>query len=149
MTDPTFYHPLTEKVVGYLDVPADAEKLDDIIREHLTPPVIEAGSGVRFPDMPDVLVSVAGNFITSGNQMQMAIIGTEPILVVQPEYDAEENEVTLITTAVDLPPAGLVQVLEALLDGTREIVRIQSGERDAEEEQKNLDALPRGLNSTY
>ena len=131
MTD---LHPLTEKILGYVDTEdphVDIEsELDEIVREHLTPPPVVAGSGVRFPDMPDTLVTIAGNFIESGNQMQMAIIGTEPILVVQPEYDADENEVTLITTAVDLPPAGLIHVLEAMLDGVREIVRIQSGERE-------------------
>lgn len=132
MTD---YHPLTEKILERVNgfAPSIVEAIDQIIREHLTPPVVTAESGVRFPDLPDTLVSVAGNFITSGSQMQMVLVGSEPVLVVQPEFDADENEVTLITTAVDLPPAGLVQVLEALLDGTREIVRIQA-EQAAEDD---------------
>lgn len=124
----TEYHPLTEQILEQVDTKhdfIDTDAIDALVRRAVNPPVVEGVSGVRFPDLPDTLVTIAGNFITSGNQMQMAIIGTEPILVVQPEYDADENEVTLITTAVDLPPAGLIHVLEAMLDGTREIVRIQ------------------------
>ena len=134
MTD---FHPLTEQIIEIANVddfhpdPAfEGGRIDKLVRAYLTPPPVVAESGVRFPDLPNTLVSVAGNFITSGNQMQMIIVGTEPILVVQPEYDADENEVTLITTTVDLNPAGLVHVLEALLDGTREIVRIQEGQDD-------------------
>lgn len=125
MTD---LHPLTEKILTCIDLPLDVDiegEIDALVREALTPPSVVAESGVRFPDMPDTLVTIAGNFIASGNQMQMVLVGTEPVLVIQPEYDAEANEVTLITTTVDLPPTGLIHVLEALLDGTREIVRIQ------------------------
>jgi len=130
MTD---LHPLTETLLSHVDndgLSITTEEFDTLVREALTPPPVVAGSGVRFPDMPSTLVNVAGNFMQSGNQMHMAIIGTEPILLVQPEYDADLNEVTLITTAVDLPPAGLVHVLEALLDGTREIVRIQEQQHE-------------------
>lgn len=130
MTD---LHPLTENLLKHVDndgLSIHTDDFDTIVREYLTPPTLNAESGVRFPDMPDVLVNVAGNFIQSGNQMQMLLIGTEPVLAVQPEYDAEANEVTLITTAVDLPPAGLVHVLEVLLDGVREIVRIQEQQAD-------------------
>ncbi len=141
MTD---YHPLTEAILAHIDndgLDCHSDVIDGLVRERVDPKPFVAESGVRFPDLPDTLVSVAGNFIMSGNQMQMAIIGTEPILVVQPEYDADENEVTLITTAVDLPPAGLIHVLEALLDGTREIVRIQT-EQARDDENFALAQLP-------
>lgn len=129
MTD---LHPLTESIIERvppvvdLGDEEDMAELDTLIRDYLTPPTVVAESGVRFPESPDTPVEIAGNFITSGTQMQMVLVGTEPVLVVQPEYDAEEGRVTLITTAVDLPPAGLVQVLEALLDGARTIVEIQA-----------------------
>lgn len=119
MTD---LHPLTERLLEHVN---DDGLVDAIVRDYLTPDPVVAESGVRFPDMPDTPVEVAGNFIQSGYQMQMALIGVEPVLLVQPEYDAEEGRVTLITTAVDLPPAGLIHVLESLLDGARTIVRIQ------------------------
>ncbi len=146
MTD---YHPLTERIAALVDHDGwtvHTDEVDALIRDYVTPPVQTAESGVKFPDMPDTLVTVAGNFIQSGYQMQMAIIGTEPILVVQPEYDADENEVTLITTAVDLPPAGLVHVLEALLDGTREIVRIQEAQAA---EQAEADGALRAANDEF
>lgn len=123
------YHPLTETILEHVDTKhdfIDTEAIDEAIREYVAPPTVTAESGVRFPEHPDIPVEVAGNFITSGNQMQMVLVGTEPVLVVQPEYDAEEHKVTLITTAVDLPPEGLVNVLEALLDGARTIVEVQA-----------------------
>jgi len=127
------YHPLTQKILevadtdDFFDHPDfEGGQIDAIVREYVTPPVLTAESGVRFPDHPDTPIEMAGNFITSGNQMQMVLVGTEPVLVVQPEYDAETRRITLITTAVDLPPAGLVQVLEALLDSARTIVEIQA-----------------------
>lgn len=121
-------HPLTDSILEHVDSKndfVDIDAIDAAIREYVTPPTLTAESGVRFPDMPETPVEVAGNFITSGTQMQMVLVGTEPVLVVQPEYDAEEDRVTLITTAVDLPPGGLVHVLESLLDGARTIVEIQ------------------------
>lgn len=134
----TELHPLTQTVVKELegrtydrhahddDVWQELlDSLDEHVRDYVEPPALVAESGVRFPDLPDIPVEVAGNFITSGTQMQMVLVGSEPVLVVQPEFDAEEGRVTLITTAVDLPPAGLVHVLEALLDGARTIVQIQ------------------------
>lgn len=120
-------HPLTEKLLEHVDndgLSILTSEFDEIVREGLAPSVT-VGSGVRFPDTPETPVEVAGNFVTSGNQMQTLMVGTEPVLVVQPEYDADEGVVTLITTTVDLPPRGLVQVLEALLDGARTIVEIQ------------------------
>ena len=127
-------HPLTEKLLDHIDndgLDITSQDFDAIVREGLAPSVT-VGSGVRFPETPDIPVEIAGNFVTSGNQMQMLMVGTEPVLVVQPEYDAEEGVVTLITTTVDLPPAGLVQVLEALLDGARTIVGIQRGDEPTE-----------------
>lgn len=150
MTD---LHPLTDTIVSALadgddeylaEVAGEASEnladvIDPIVREYVTPPAQVAESGVRFPDMPETPVEVAGNFIQSGNQMQMVLVGTEPVLVVQPEYDAAEDRVTLITTAVDLPPAGLVHVLEALLDGARTIVAVQEQQaREMEEADRAL-----------
>jgi len=114
--------------------------LDDLVRARTESKPVVTESGVRFPDMPDTKVSMAAQFIESGNQMTMAIIGTEPVLLIQPEFDAETNEVTLITTAVDLLPEGLVLVLEALLDGTREIVNIQGQQRAEIARQRAVDA---------
>lgn len=121
-------HPLTDAILEHVDTKndyVDIDAIDASIRAYVTPPTLVAESGVRFPDLPDTPVEVAGNFITSGTQMQMVLVGTEPVLVVQPEYDAEAKRVTLITTAVDLPPGGLVHVLESLLDGARTIVEVQ------------------------
>jgi hypothetical protein len=83
-------------------------------------------SGVRFPENPDTQVEVAATFIESGNQMQMAIIGTEPVLLIQPEYNADEDKVTFLLTAVDLDPAGLVQVAEVLLDAANTMAAQQA-----------------------
>ena len=133
MTNRDDFHPLTRSVLDVALVDDEAA-LDEMVRDYVTPPVLVTESGVRFPDLPDTRVEVAGNFIESGHQMQMALIGSEPVLLVQPEFDAETNAVTLITTAVDLPPAGLIHVLEALLDGARTIVRVQeqqAAEQDA------------------
>lgn len=141
MTD---LHPLTQTIIDLIDgeEPANStEAIDEAVRDYVTPPTLSAESGVRFPDMPETPVEVAGNFITSGTQMQMVLVGTEPVLVVQPEYDAEEGRVTLITTAVDLPPAGLVHVLESLLDGARTIVEVQEQQaREIAEADRSLRA---------
>jgi len=116
------YHPLTERVAALVDHDGwtvHTDDVDTLIRDYVDPKPVVVESGVRFPANPDVRTEVAATFIQSGNQMQMAIIGTEPVLLVQPEYDADENAVTLITTAVDLDPAGLVQTLEVMLDAAR------------------------------
>lgn len=125
MTD---QHPLTQNILSMIGNQGEVTEaeIDEAIRSYLTPPTLVVESGVRFPDTPDIPIEVAGNFITSGNQMQLALIGTEPVLLVQPEYDAEEGKVTLITTAVDLDAVGLVHVLEALLDSARTIVEVQA-----------------------
>ena len=124
MTNRDDFHPLTRDILD-LALVDDEEKVDALVRDFVTPPTLVAESGVRFPETPNTPVEVAGNFIQSGHQMQMALIGTEPVLLVQPEYDAETKSITLITTAVDLPPRGLVLVLEALLDGARTIAEVQ------------------------
>jgi hypothetical protein len=154
-------HPLTESLVAELrrrtyGDPSRVESgpdwdelvtsLDDLVRERMDPKPVTAESGVRFPDMPSTKVSMAAQFIESGNQMSMAIIGTEPVLLIQPEFDADTNEVTLITTAVDLPPEGLALVLEALLDGTREIINIQAQQRA---EMAQADADLRAANAAF
>lgn len=142
-------HPLTDAVLEHVDSKndfVDIDAIDASIRAYVTPPTLVAESGVRFPDLPETPVEVAGNFITSGTQMQMVLVGTEPVLVVQPEYDAEEKRVTLITTAVDLPPGGLVRVLEALLDGARTIVEVQ--EQQAEE-MAGADAALRAVSDEF
>lgn len=153
-------HPLTESLVDELrrrnydpsrieSGPAWDElvtSLDELVRERMDPKPVVTESGVRFPEIPDTKVSMAAQFIESGNQMSMAIIGTEPVLLIQPEFDADANEVTLITTAVDLPPEGLIHVLEALLDGTREIVSIQAQQRA---EMAAADAALREANAAF
>lgn len=133
----TEYHPLTKAVLEIVEADGsvvDADKVDALIRDYVTPPTLVVESGVRFPDLPDTPVEVAGNFIQSGHQMQMALIGSEPVLLVQPEYDAEEGQVTLITTAVDLPPAGLLHVLDVLTDGVKTIVEAQAQQEAAQAE---------------
>lgn len=145
MTD---HHPLTTTILGLIgnQGAVTEDQIDEAIREYTTPPTLVAESGVRFPESPDTPVEVAGNFIQSGYQMQMALIGTEPVLLVQPEYDAEEGKVTLITTSVDLPPAGLVLVLEALLDGARTIVEVQAQQAA---EMAEADAALRAANDEF
>jgi hypothetical protein len=148
------HHPLTDSIVEELRrrtydpsrIDSGEEwdelvnSLDGLVRSRTEAKPVSVESGVRFPDMPNTKVAMAAQFIESGNQMSMAIIGTEPVLLIQPEFDAETNEVTLITTAVDLAPEGLVHVLEALLDGTREIVAIQAQQRAEIAKQNAIDA---------
>lgn len=131
----TDLHPLTTEIIEShpngqfglddLDKADWIAALDEIVRARLDPKVEVIESGVRFTGLEDFETQVAATFIESGNQMQMAIIGTEPVLLVQPNFDADENVVTMILTAVDLPPKGLIEVLELLLDGARTIVRQQ------------------------
>lgn len=145
----TELHPLTQAILEHVDTKndmLDTEAIDALITDYVTPPVLVTESGVRFPDLPDTPVEVAGNFIQSGHQMQMALIGSEPVLLVQPEYDAEEGRVTLITTAVDLPPAGLLHVLDVLADGVKTIVQIQAQQ---EAEQAEADAALRDAQEAF
>lgn len=138
---PNEYHPLTDAILEHIDndgLGVHTDEIDALVRDYVTPPTVTAESSVRFPDLPETPIEVAGNFIQSGTQMQMVLVGTEPVLVVQPEFDVEENQVTLITTAVDLPPGGLVLVLEALLDGAREIAE-QASELEAEMREADAD----------
>ena len=84
-------------------------------------------SGVSFTQHAGTKVQVEATFLESGNQMQMAIIGTEPVILVQPNFDADDNEVTFILTSVDLGPEGLVEVLEILLDAARTMAGSEGG----------------------
>lgn len=123
----TELHPLTEDILERIVFDsADTEELDQIVRARLDKEPVVVESGVRFVGLEDTTVEVAGTFIESGNQLQMALIGSEPVLLVQPNYDADENHITLILTAVDLPPEGLVQTLEVLLDGAKTVVAMQA-----------------------
>lgn len=87
-------------------------------------------SGVSFtgPEGEDIPISVAATFLqVSDGQLGHVFIGNEPILVIQPEYDADTREVTLNLTGVEINPPGLVEILEALLDAAKTMV-----ERDIE-----------------
>lgn len=90
-----------------------------------TPETAIVESGVAFPDESTAEVSVVATFIESGNQLQQIFLGLEPVLLIQPEYDADENEVKFIVTAVDLDPRGLVDVLDVIRDAAEEMVRQQ------------------------
>jgi hypothetical protein len=96
------------------------------IETETTPVVVE--SGVRFPSAAPggVETVVSATFLESGNQLQQVFIGLQPVLVIQPEYDAEKNVVDLVTIAVDLDPAGLVETLEVLLDAAKTMAAQQA-----------------------
>lgn len=85
-------------------------------------------SGVRFPSAAPggVETQVSATFLESGNQLQQVFIGLQPVLVIQPEYDADTNTVDLVTIAVDLDPAGLVETLEVLLDAAKTMATQQA-----------------------
>lgn len=89
-------------------------------------------SGVAFPEHEDTEISVQATFLESGNQLQHLFIGLEPVILVQPEFDAEANEVTFIVTAVDLDPKGFLEILNLLKDSAEEMVR-RDAERQAEQ----------------
>lgn len=95
-----------------------------------TPVVVE--SGAAFPDDTDAEVFVEATFLESGNQLQQVFVGLEPVLLVQPEYDADAHEVKFLVTAVDLNPAGLVEVLELLLDSAKTMVEQENADEDFE-----------------
>lgn len=133
MTD---LHPLTQKLADDLfskvglqgwEIPEPYELADSIVRDHLTPTLrAEVESGVLFPnavpgETPSVAVEATFMTVRDG-QLQMALIGPEPVLLVQPNYEAETNEVTFITTAVELNPQGLIDVLHTLLDAAEAMV---------------------------
>lgn len=107
--------------------------------EEVTDQAQRVESGVAFPGETDADIFVQASFIESGNQLQMALIGTEPVILIQPEYDAEANEVTFVVTAVDLDPPGLVEVLEVLLDTARTMAE-QQAEQIAEADAIELEA---------
>lgn len=85
-------------------------------------------SGVQFPNAAPggVQTQVSATFLESGSQLQQVFIGLQPVLVVQPEYDADTNTVDLVTIAVDLDPAGLVETLEVLLDAAKTMAAQQA-----------------------
>lgn len=119
------YHPLTDKLASGLDeIHSDLDWIDEVVREHLAPPTysVPLDSGVHFPELEDTKVEVETTFVESGSQVQMLLLGTEPVLVVQPEFNADERKVTFVVTAVDLNAEGMVPVLAALSDATEEIV---------------------------
>ena len=87
-------------------------------------------SGSTFDALEDdVDVFVEATFIESGSQLQMALIGSEPVLLIQPEYDEDERALKFVLTAVDLDPEGLVEVLELILDTARTMAEGQSNDR--------------------
>lgn len=92
------------------------------------PETMKVESGVRFPHAAPggVTTEVSATFLESGNQLQQVFIGLQPVLVVQPEYDADTNTVDLVTIACDLDPAGLVETLEVLLDAARTMAAQQA-----------------------
>lgn len=95
-------------------------------------------SGVAFPDATTADISVQGTFLESGNQLQQLFIGLEPVILIQPEFDAEENEVKFLVTAVDLDPAGLIEVLDVLRDAAEEMVRQQEEETSVADHEHEL-----------
>lgn len=98
-------------------------------------------SGVAFAHETSADVSVEATFIDSGEQLQHIFVGLEPILIIQPEYDADDDSAKFIITAVDLPPQGLVSVLEVLLDSAKQMVK-QDLERLAEIEAVSASETP-------
>lgn len=131
MTD---LHPLTEEILEHIDSKndmVDTAAIDKAVRARLDPKPVLVESGVKFPGLEDHSVAVSATFIESGNQMQMILVGTEPVLVVQPEYDAEEAHIDLVLTGVDITPIGLLPTLEVLLDAARTM---------AAQEQEQIDA---------
>lgn len=130
MTD---LHPLTQKILEShpngqfglddLDLEDWKGEVDEIVREETTPPTYSTDvSGVQFPELGETALAVETTFVQSGSQMQMLLVGTEPVLVVQPEYRADEKKVTFVTTAVDLNAEAMLPVLEALVEATREMI---------------------------
>lgn len=86
---------------------------------------INTESGVRFPEHPDTELTVSATFLRCGEQLQQVFIGLEPVIVIQPEYDAEEDQVTFVVTACDLDPEGLIRVLDVLRDSAEEMLKQQ------------------------
>jgi hypothetical protein len=83
-------------------------------------------SGVRFAAHPDTAVEVDSTFLRSeAGQLRTVFVGVEPAVLIQPEYDADSNTVTLILTACDLDPAGLLELLATLADAAEQMVAQQ------------------------
>lgn len=97
-------------------------------------------SGVAFPDQaPDAEVSVSATFIESGTQLQQLFVGLEPVLIIQPEYDADQNEITFVMTAVDIDAAGLVDLFDVLKHAAEEMVSQQDEMRASQNVDTSLD----------
>lgn len=95
-----------------------------------TPKPVVIESGAAFAADTDAEISVEASFLESGNQLQQVFVGLEPVLLIQPEYDADVNQVKFVLTAVDLDPTGLIEVLEVILDAAREMAIQQAEMRD-------------------
>jgi len=153
-------HPLTEKLVRRLedrtyDRHAHSEEiweetiedLDKTVRDHCAPLTLLTESGVAFPNQaPTAQVAVEATFIEPGNQMQMALIGSEPVLLLQPQYDAETNSITLVLTAVALDPIALEQVVGIVADASQEMASVQ---RKQQAEMAEADAALRKANEDF
>lgn len=84
-------------------------------------------SGVRFkgPEGEDIETTVAATFLqVADGQLGHVFVGNEPILVIQPEFDADDMTVTLNLTGVEINPPALVEILETLLDAARTMVEV-------------------------
>lgn len=93
-------------------------------------------SGIRFkgPEGEDIETVVNATFLqVADGQLQQVFVGVEPVLVIQPEFHAEEMTVHLNLTGVEINPPGLVEILEALLDAAKTMVEVD------EEHLKTLD----------
>ena len=144
----TELHPLTAKILGNIgDDYIDPEPIDAIVREHCAPLTLAVESGVAFPKQaPGAQVSVEATFIEPGNQMQMVLVGSEPVLVLQPEYDADANTIRFVLTAVALDPAGLKQVVDIVQDAVEEMASVQ---RQQQAEIAEADAALRKANEDF
>lgn len=87
--------------------------------------IIESGPRFKGPEGEDIETTVAATFIqVADGQLGHLFIGNEPVIVVQPEYDAEAPLITLNITGVEINPPGLVEILEILLDAARTMVEV-------------------------
>ena len=147
----TELHPLTEKILEQIQGgDYTTGVVDQIVREHCAPLTLAVESGVAFPKQaPGAEVSVEATFIEPGNQMQMVLVGSEPVLVLQPEYDADANTIRFVLTAVALDPIGLEEVVDIVQDAVEEMARPLRrrrrggrGGRGSPEGQRGLRARP-------
>lgn len=89
---------------------------------------IESGPRFKGPEGEDIEATVAATFLQiADGQLGHVFVGNEPVIIVQPEFDADDMQITLNITGVEINPPGLVEILEILLDAARTMV-----ERDIE-----------------